>query len=170
MIEYKIIRSKRKTVAVQVNSDGEVIVRAPRFYPAGRIDSFVKSKTDWILKAQEKQRCRKDSFAELTENEIKALKLSAKRVLNEKVDYYSQIMGVKPNSVKITSAQKRFGSCNSKGNVCFSYRLMLFPDEAIDYVVVHELAHLTELNHSKAFYNIVMRVLPDYKTRERLLK
>lgn len=170
MIEYKIVRSKRKTVAVQVNSDSEVIVRAPRFYPAGRIDSFVKSKTDWILKAQEKQRCRKDRFAELTEDEIDALKLTAKRVLNEKVNYYSQVMGVKPNGVKITSAQKRYGSCNSKGNICFSYRLMLFPEEVIDYVVVHELAHLKELNHSKDFYNIVMSVLPDYKKREQQLK
>ena len=98
------------------------------------------------------------------------LKAQAKVILKDKVDYYSQLMGVEAQSVKITSARKRFGSCNSKGSICFSYRLMLYPEEAIDYVVVHELAHLLELNHSKRFYDIVSNVLPDYKKREKMLR
>ena len=79
-------------------------------------------------------------------------------------------MGLKYSRIKITSAVKRFGSCSSSGNICYSYRLMLYPEEAREYVVVHELAHLEEMNHSKKFYEIISKVLPDYKYRRRLLK
>ena len=79
-------------------------------------------------------------------------------------------MGVTPANVKINAAQKRFGSCSSKGNLNFSCRLMAYPPEAIDYVVVHELAHLIHMNHSNAFYAVVAAVLPDYKVRAAMLK
>ena len=79
-------------------------------------------------------------------------------------------MGLKYGRVKITSAQKRYGSCNSEGNICYSYRLMMYPPEVRDYGVVHELAHLKEMNHSKRFYDVVASVMPDYKRRRRYLK
>ena len=79
-------------------------------------------------------------------------------------------MGLKYNSVRINGAKTRFGSCSAKKNISYSYRLMAYPEEAIDYVVVHELAHLVEMNHSPRFYNVIARVLPDYKARKRLLK
>ncbi|MBR5506725.1 MAG: M48 family metallopeptidase [Clostridia bacterium] len=87
-----------------------------------------------------------------------------------KVEYYSRIMGVKPSSVKITSAHSRFGSCSGKNAICFSYILMCYPEEAIDYVVVHELAHIKHHNHSRSFYNFIGKFMPDYKQREKLLK
>jgi predicted metal-dependent hydrolase len=79
-------------------------------------------------------------------------------------------VGLKYGRITITGAKNRFGSCSSKGNIAFSYRLMLYPEAAIDYVVVHELAHLLEMNHSPAFYKIVESVMPDYKERRKLLK
>jgi predicted metal-dependent hydrolase len=79
-------------------------------------------------------------------------------------------MGIKYGRITITSARTRFGSCSSEGNISYSYRLMLYPEEAIDYVVVHELAHRREMNHSPRFYAIVERILPDYKERRKLLK
>ena len=79
-------------------------------------------------------------------------------------------MGLKYSRITITSAETRFGSCSSKGNISYSYRLMLYPEAAREYVVVHELAHLLEMNHSKKFYAIVERYLPDYKERRRMLK
>ena len=91
-------------------------------------------------------------------------------MLPERVNYYSKIMGVEPTGIKITSAQKRFGSCSTKNSICFSYILMLYPQEAIDYVVVHELAHIRFHNHSKDFYGFIESVLPDYRNREKLLK
>ena len=170
MIDYTVVKSKRKTIAIQVKEDGKVIVRAPRFCTQKRIREFVNEKTDWILRAQEKQAEATEKFKGLNEAEITMLKAQAKVILKDKVDYYSQLMGVEAQNVKITSARKRFGSCNSKGSICFSYRLMLYPEEAIDYVVVHELAHLLELNHSKLFYDIVSNVLLDYKKREKMLR
>ena len=88
----------------------------------------------------------------------------------KRVEYYSVLMNVKPTGIKITSAKKRFGSCSGKNSICFSYYLMLYPKEAVDYVVVHELAHIRHHNHSKDFYNFVSEFMPDYKEREKLLK
>ena len=91
-------------------------------------------------------------------------------MLSAKAEYYSALMGVDFGRISIMSAKTRFGSCSSKGNIAFSYRLMLYPEAAVDYVVVHELAHRKEMNHSKAFYKIVEDILPDYKERRKLLR
>ena len=170
MNNYKIIRSKRKTLAIQVTDKCEIIVRAPYLCSAQKIQKFVETNSDWIDKALNKQEKAADNKINLSENDISNLKILAKEVLPQRVEYYSEIMGVKPESIKITSAQKRFGSCSGKNNICFSYMVMLYPTESIDYVVVHELAHIVHHNHSKAFYSLVESVLPDYKKREKMLK
>ena len=79
------------------------------------------------------------------------------------------MMGVTPAGVKITSARTRFGSCSGKNSLCFSWRLMLYPPQAIDYVVVHEMAHIRHHNHSKDFWAFVASVMPDYRERQALL-
>lgn len=170
MYEYEIIRSKRKTLSVQVTEDCRVIVRAPRLYSERKIKKFLSEHEEWIEKAISKQQTRMESKAELSDDDIKRLKKAAGEILPEKVEYFSTIMGVHPENVKITSAQKRFGSCSGKNNICFSYIVMLYPGEAIDYVVVHELAHILHHDHSRSFYNEIEKVLPDYKLREKLLK
>lgn len=170
MYEYRIIESNRKTVSIQVTHEGEVIIRAPFRYSRKKIERFINDNLEWIERSKIKQREIVDNMLKLTQEDIKSLKMLAEKVINEKVYNYSQIMGVKPTGIKITSAQKRFGSCNSKNSLCFSYTLMLYPDEAIDYVVVHELAHIKHHNHSKEFYKLVSDYLPDYKKREALLK
>ncbi len=101
---------------------------------------------------------------------IKIYKLLAKRELNKKVIQFSKQLNLLPSTVKINSSRTRWGSCSSKGSINFSWRLMLADDALIDYVVVHELAHLKELNHSKKFWAIVESVLPDYKERKKGLK
>ena len=98
------------------------------------------------------------------------LKREAREYLETKTEYFSKIMGLKYSRITITSAERRFGSCSSKGKICYSYRLMLYPEAAREYVVVHELAHLVEMNHSKRFYKIVEKYLPDYKERRRMLR
>ena len=106
----------------------------------------------------------------MTDVEIKKFRESARIYLTARTEEYAKIMGLKFGRITITSAKTRFGSCSSKGNISYSYRLMLYPKAAIDYVVVHELAHLVEMNHSRRFYDIVEKVLPDYKERIKLLK
>jgi predicted metal-dependent hydrolase len=102
--------------------------------------------------------------------EEKRLREAAARQLPELVEVFSGKMGARPAYVRITSPKKRLGSCNAKGGICFSFRLMAYPLEVIDYVVVHELAHLVHLNHSAEFYQVVARVMPDFRERMKMLK
>ena len=102
--------------------------------------------------------------------EIKALKKEAKRYLTEKCEYFASVMGLSYNRITITSAKTRFGSCSSSKNISFSYRLMLYPEPAREYVVVHELAHILEKNHSARFYALVARYLPDWQKRQAILR
>jgi predicted metal-dependent hydrolase len=147
-----------------------VIVRAPLKLPERKIASFLQKHADWILTTLEKAKEKSEKFNALTDDDILTLKAKAKAYLTQRTEEYAEIMGLKYSRITITSAKTRFGSCSSKGNISYSYRLMLYPTEAIDYVVVHELAHLIEMNHSKRFYGIIEKVLPDYKERMRLLK
>ena len=119
----------------------------------------------------EKIKARTEKYpSQVSEDEVKSLIEKAKKILPDKVAYYSKLMNLYPTALKITSAKTRFGSCSGKDSICFSYLLMRYPDEAIDYVVVHELAHIKHKNHSKAFYALIEKYLPDYKEREKLLK
>ena len=106
----------------------------------------------------------------MTESEIAALRARAKADLPARTAYWANLMGIDYTRVTITSAEKRFGSCNSRGGIAFSYRLMQFPEAVIDYVVVHELAHRKEMNHSPRFYAVIAQYLPDYKVRIKLMK
>lgn len=101
---------------------------------------------------------------------IQIYKMLGKQVLTAKTGKFSQLMGVDSLAVKINSAKTRWGSCSSRKNINYSWRLVMAPDEVIDYVVVHELAHLREMNHSDRFWQIVAAILPDYQERQKKLK
>ena len=167
-MEYDIIYSKRKTISLVIK-DEKLVVRAPIGTRKSRIKKIVDEHSLWIEKGMEKsrERAKKNDISPEEEKELRKL---AKKILPVKTAYYANIMGLKYGRITITSAKTRFGSCSRKGNIAYSYRLMLYPEAAIDYVVVHELAHIVEMNHSPVFYSIVARVLPDYKSRAKLLK
>ena len=169
-MEYKIIYSKRKTVAVQVTPDGEVLVKAPKGTPKKHIEETVIRYSDWIEKAQKKVLGKKIGMKKASAEEEKLLRKKAKELLPEKVNYYSDLLGVKPTRLTITGARTRFGSCSGKNSISFSFYLMRFPEEAVDYVVVHELCHIIHHNHSKEFYKEIEKILPDYKKRKKLLE
>lgn len=167
-MNYEVIFSDRKTLAICIK-DGRVIVRAPRGTKQRKIEEALNAHNRWIDKHLERQKERVVN-RELSDEQIAHLKKNAKAILPIKAERFAAAMGLKYGKITITSAKTRFGSCTSKGNISFSYRLMLYPEAAIDYVVVHELAHLVELNHSKRFYAIIEKYLPDYKERRKLLK
>ena len=169
MISYELIRSDRKTLGLQVR-DGRVIVRAPRRVTQKQIDAFVREHADWIEGALSRQAAKKAAHPEPTAEQRADLIRKAKQILPQRVAYWSDRMGLYPTQIKITSAKTRFGSCGSNGHICFSWRLMQYPPEAIDYVVVHELAHLKHMTHSAAFHALVARYLPDHRQRRALLK
>jgi len=171
MENYVLLRSGRKTLALEITRDCRVLVRAPMHVSQARIDAFVDSHADWIAKHMERQRQRAAQIPPApTKAEIAALKERARAILPEKVAYWSQKTGLVPTNVKITTAQKRYGSCSGKNSLCFSCFLMNCPEEAIDLVVVHELCHIKEKNHGKRFYALLEQYLPDYKERKKLLK
>lgn len=168
--DYELIRSRRKTLALEISRDCRVLVRAPLRASQKTIDAFVSAHEDWIAKHLAIQQQRAAAAPPPpTEAEIAALKQKAREILPEKVAYWSRVMGLVPTGTKITTAQKRYGSCSSKNSLCFSCFLMQKPEPAIDLVVVHELCHIREKNHGPRFYALLAQYLPDYKERQKLL-
>ncbi len=207
-ISYTLIRSARRTIALQVERDGSVVVRAPRPMAKRDIDAFLARKADWLaqalakVKAQAAQRpvlAVADGASLLWLGGELVLKLEARREakragevlllpgdapekaleawarrearswLAGRLRLFSTRMGVSPRGLKITGARTRWGSCTGRDSLNFTWRLMLCPPELIDYVVVHELAHIRQKNHSPAFWAEVEALLPDWRERRAAL-
>lgn len=169
-IRYELLRSSRRTAALEITSDGRVLVRAPRRTSRAWLDGFVLRHAGWIEVHLERQRRRQEAHPEPTEAEREALIQRAREVLPARTAHYAALMGLTPAAVTITGARKRFGSCSAANRICYSWRLMQYPEAAMDYVVVHELAHIVHKNHSRDFYACVERFLPDWRERRALLK
>lgn len=167
-MEYRLIRSGRRTLALELAEDGGLIVRAPFAAPLSDIEDFVDAHASWVEKHRARRALR--TLAPLSEEEKRALCARALLDLPARTARFAKQMGVSYSGVKITSAKKRLGSCNAQRGISYSYRVMQYPEEVIDYVVVHELAHCKEMNHSPRFYAIIARYLPDYKERIRVLR
>ena len=169
-IDYELVRSDRRTMSVEVDGDGGVLVRAPRLTPKWRIEAFVAERREWIQRARARQSRRQENLPDIREEDKPLYVKMAKAILPGKIDRYARRMGVRPTGLTITSARTRFGSCSGKDRLSFSWRLMAYPEEAIDYVVVHELAHIVHRNHGPEFHALVERILPDHRKRRELLK
>ena len=169
-MNYTLIRSRRRTLAIEISREAEVIVRAPLRMPQRTIDAFLEQKRDWIETHLARQAQRKAAHPEPDEAKWAELKARAKAYLPERTAYYAAQMGVSPTAVRFSRAKTRFGSCSGKNSITYSLRLMDYPLPAVDYVVVHELAHIKYKNHGPEFYRFVASVLPDYKQREQLLR
>ena len=169
-IEYQLVRSDRRTMSVEVDSSGRILVRAPRLMPKWCIEAFVAERQTWIEAAKARQAKRQAKLPVIREEDKPLYVKMAKAILPPKIERYARRMGVQPTGLTVTSARTRFGSCSGKNRLSFSWRLMAFPEAAIDYVVVHELAHIRYKDHSRAFYAFIESVLPDYRDRIRLLR
>lgn len=212
MIEInKLMRSKRKTLSLIVETDGTLTVRAPLRMKETDIRRFIEAKQDWIKQKQAK--ALKDAVAprQYVDGEkflylgreiplrivpngkpalamVRVFKLTkpaqpraesyfeawykkeARKVLTERVEFFARKHDFKPGKLRISSARTRWGSCSTKGTLSFTWRLVMAPMDVVDYVVVHELCHLNEMNHSKAFWSRVEGILPDYKRQRKWLK
>ncbi len=169
-MEYKIVRSRRRSVALEIQKDGSLLVRAPLLMGKREIEKFVSGHQEWVQKKLKEREERKKWLPSIIPEMEYQCREKAKNLLPPLIERYGEMLGVQPTRVTVTGAQKRFGSCSSKNTICFSWRLMAYPQAAIEYVVVHELAHILHHNHSKAFYQTIETVLPDYKEREKLLR
>ena len=167
-VPYQIIKSDRKTIAIQIKPDGQVVVRCPKRMRVEEAKRFVESKADWIEKHLAKRP--PQNVAKYTPKEVEQLREQARKLVTERVRYYAPIIGVTYGQIAIRTQHTRWGSCSSKGNLNFNCLLTLVPLEVLDYVVVHELCHRIELNHSETFWREVEKVLPNYKAQRSWLK
>ena len=164
-----IIRSNRKTISIQIDLNGQIIVRCPRKMRERDVWAFVESKSLWIKKHQQSKQ-EQIQLPPFTEEEIEQLRIRTRDLVSERVELFASIMQVSYNRITVRVQRSRWGSCSSKGNLNFNCLLALVPMDVLDYVVVHELAHLKQMNHSKLFWKEVSSVLPEYKTSKRWLK
>ncbi len=168
---FEIIYSSRKTLAIQVTADGKVRVRAPIQTPRAVIERFLTEKETWVLKhMEEAARNPRPDTPPLDAATRRRYIAAARDIFTKKTAYYAAIMHVTYGRISIREQKTRWGSCSSKGNLNFNWRLIFAPEEVLDYIVVHELAHRREMNHSRAFYAIIEEVLPDYKKCRQWLK
>lgn len=218
LINYRVIKSNRKSVAIIVFPTKEVIVRAPNQISSDKIKNIVRSKGDWIIKKRNEMPeiviPKKRDYTEgdkilyrgkeytikvintvgisqstilLKEKEIIIVKKTkekkkiqelllewykgeAKSLVKERIEFYMPQIKKPIGDIRIKSQKKRWGSCSSKGNLNFNWKIVMMPDEMFDYIIVHELCHLKHLNHSKLFWESVEKILPDYKIREKWIK
>lgn len=166
----EIQRSRRRTISLSVEDDLHVLVKAPLRMSNAAVEAFVEKHRGWIEKHILLQQERKERAREFTPEEVAEYRRRALAAAQEKIRLYAPRMGVAPTGLKITSAVTRWGSCSGKDSICFSYRIVLLPEEAVDYIVVHELAHIRQKNHGPRFYAEVAKILPDYKRRIALIK
>lgn len=172
MIEYTLIKSRRKTISVEIRG-GEVIVRAPNRTSKRSADAFVEKYADWIkkqLKKYSEQQARVDGVEKLSPAELDELYERAKAYLPERARYYANLLGADYGRITIRCQRTRWGSCSAKKNLNFNCLLMLTTPEVIDSVVVHEVCHLREMNHSQRFYALVLQIYPDYHRCNKWLK
>ena len=171
-MNYDILYSGRKTLCIQITEKAELLVRAPYGCPKKIIEEFVAAKEHWIQKkiAGRRAELKKKAVPPYSPKEKQHLIEMAGKKIGDKVRVYSKIMGVTFTRITIREQKTRWGSCSAKGSLNFNWRLILAPEKVLDYVVIHELAHRKEMNHSPGFYQVVEDAMPDYRIYQRWLK
>lgn len=169
-ITYQWICSRRKTIAIQIDREGQVIVRTPYGITKRQVEEFLDEKKDWILQTRQRVEKRKTEQIPISEEVRREGIERAKRIFPERTAYFAKRMDVDYGRITIREQKTRWGSCSSKGNLNFNWKLVLLDPELLDYVVVHELAHRREMNHSVAFWKVVEAEFPDYRERRARLK
>lgn len=172
-MEYTLIRSNRHSISIEVKPDGKVYVRAPRRMPVRDIEGFLVKKSEWIINAIEKQKVKSARSAEvskLTPSEVSMHIKETRRLVTSLVNEYAPIIGVSYGTISIRKQKTRWGSCSQKGNLNFNCMMCELPESAVRYIVVHELCHRKQMNHSAAFWAEVSKIIPDYKLIRKWLK
>ena len=176
-IWINVVYSDRKTLGLEVGRDGHVTLRSPRKMADKTLQTFAQQKEGWIIEkylmmeGKRKTEDKRDlpDYVKHPEME-KYYREQARKKLKERTEYFAGKMGVSYERISIRAAKTRWGSCSGKGNLNFHWKLILMPPQVLDYVVVHELAHRKEMNHSPAFWAEVERILPDYREQRKWLK
>jgi len=167
----EIVYSRRRTISLEISREAKLIVRLPKKADKVFVHSFIESKKEWVLK---KKALKTKQMEELSGIEPavytkKDLEDSV-HIIKKRLDLYSSVMGVKYDSFRLSNAKKRWGTCSRRADIKINWKLANAGEDILDYVIVHELAHIKEKNHSKRFWAIVAGILPDHKNRRKWLK
>lgn len=170
-MEYTIRRSKKaKNIRLTVDAKAGVILTLPRWVPKGVGERFLRSKEEWIGKQLKRQRRRLKKTRVYTREDYLNNKEKARIFIKERLDHFNSFYGFDYKRIAIRDTKTRWGSCSDKGNLNFSYKLLFLPKEQADYVIVHELCHLKEMNHSPGFWDLVSKAVPDYKSIRKKIR
>lgn len=169
-ISIELKRQRRKTLAITVTEEGRLQVKAPLCMPEREIERFLQQREYWIYKQMKRMLQQNKNKIERSEMEELALRQQAEKVLRERTEYYSKKLGVTCQAIRIGDQKTFWGSCSSRGRISYNWHLILMPERILDYVVVHELCHLVQMNHSSAFWSLLEGVIPDYKECRKWLK
>lgn len=173
-IRISVIRSARKSLGLEVRDANTVLARIPTRVSDRELKAFVENHRSWILEKTEvmaeREEKRKSTPAPPPELLSKTDRMKIQLKIGKRVRHYCEAMGVTVGYVTVKNQKTRWGSCSAKGNVNFNYQLAFLPDELLDYVVIHELAHRRHMNHSRAFWAEVEKYCPDYRERREQLK
>ncbi len=172
-VPYVLRRSKRaKRMRLAIYCDGSFVVTAPEQLDFTRIEDFIFEKAEWVLKKIRvmKKSGRSPVFARFSQREYEKLKEKSLYLAKNKIREYNEIYGFKYERISIRNQKSRWGSCSKKGNLNYNYKITLMPEDLADYIIVHELCHLREFNHSKNFWSLVARAIPDYRERRKKIK
>jgi len=172
-IIYTLRKNRRaKRIIISIKRGGNLYVTLPYFAGASDAEKFLKQKEDWILKKIHfmKNEGQGNLLSKTNKKEYEKFKKSARSLIEKRVEEMNKIYGHKYNRISIRNQQTRWGSCSSNGNLNFSYKIALLPRKYTDYIIVHELCHLKEMNHSKDFWNLVSIAVPEYKEIRKKIK
>lgn len=166
-----VVRSRRKTVSIEITADNKVLVRVPLNMSSRDISFVLEEKKGWISKHLRKRSVRAgDPLPSFSKTQLEELAEQAKADLPQRAKHYAELIGVRYGRITIRAQRTRWGSCSSLGNLNFNCLAMLCPERMRDYIVVHELCHLKHMDHSPAFWSLVARYIPDYSECRRWLR
>ncbi|MFH1425850.1 MAG: SprT family zinc-dependent metalloprotease [Candidatus Kerfeldbacteria bacterium] len=170
-MQYRVCKSKRaKRLRISVHRDGCVVVTVPRRVSGRAVMKFVQQKEDWIRKAQQRQVQKKSIPLGVSDSAYPDYREQALELVMERVEHFNAHYGFDFNTVRVRNQRTRWGSCSCKGNLNFNFKLLFLPPVVRDYVIVHELCHLEQMNHSSAFWELVAQRIPDHTEQRRNLR
>ncbi len=172
-IKYNLKRNRKsKKISLSINSSGGITVTIPVFMPIKIVDYFIKQNKVWLLDKirQSKTRDKNNFWIKQDKNHYLKNKNKAKKEIKEKVDYFNQFYNFGFNRISVRNQKSRWGSCSNKKNLNFNYKILFLSSDLADYIVVHELCHLLEMNHSRRFWDLVAQTIPDYKERRKKIR
>lgn len=170
-LDYTLKLSKRaRRLRLAVYCDGNFVVTAPRRLPHYRIEEFISVKAAWVLKKIAYFKEFPSTFLNTNSaQDFAQYKEEARSLATARLNYFNQFYGFSYNRIRIAKQKTRWGSCSRKGNLNFNYKIALLPADLADYIIVHELCHLGQFNHSDKFWNLVAKMFPDYQEKRKAL-